>query len=411
MRILLVTPMPPRPAAPGAIPLVLHAGLKGLRERHDVVLATIAGPDAAELEAVAQIAESGVEVHHVVRVLQRGVRAWPRRQRLATAWLRGSHPWRTIWFAEPALQPVLDELLVRRSFDVIAVEDNSMAAYRFTTTAPIVLTEHEVRQPRAIDLRLGAPPDWPRAVFREADWARWARYQRRAWRRCDLLQVFTPKDADAVRRLAPELGGRVRVTPFGVDLPPRPSAAEEDPDRLLFVGNFTHPPNVDAAVHLVRDVLPRLRRRVSSVRVELVGADAPREVRALASSDVDVLGQVERMEPHFARAAVVVAPVRTGGGMRMKVLEAMAYGKPVVTSSRGVEGLTLEGAAVPAEVADGADATAAATADLLSDEDRRRALGERARAFVEAHFSPGAYARRLEDTYREGIEAKRGRPA
>jgi glycosyltransferase involved in cell wall biosynthesis len=113
------------------------------------------------------------------------------------------------------------------------------------------------------------------------------------------------------------------------------------------------------------------------------------------------------MEPHFARAAVVVAPVRTGGGMRMKVLEAMAYGKPVVTSSRGIEGLTLKGMAVPAEVADGADATAAATADLLSDEDRRRTLGERARVFVETHFSPSAYARRLEDTYREGIEAKR----
>jgi glycosyltransferase involved in cell wall biosynthesis len=411
MRILLVTPMPPRPAAPGAIPLVLYAQLKGLRERHDVVLATIAGPDPAELEAVEQLAESGVDVRHVVRELRRGVGAWPRRQRLARRWFRGSYPWRTIWFAEPALQPVLDELLARETFDVIAVEDNSMAPYSFATTAPVVLTEHEVRQPRAIDLRLGAPRDWPRTVFREADWARWPGYQRRAWRRCDLLQVFTPKDADAVRRLAPELDGRLRVTPFGVDLPLRPSAAEEDPDRLLFVGNFTHPPNVDAAVHLVRDVLPRLRRRVRGVRLELIGADAPREVRALASGDVEVLGQVARMEPHFARAAVVVAPIRTGGGMRMKVLEAMAYGKPVVTSSRGVEGLTLEGAAVPLEVADGADATAAATADLLSDEHRRRTLGELARVFVEAHFSPSAYARRLEDTYREGIEAKRAHRA
>jgi glycosyltransferase involved in cell wall biosynthesis len=201
------------------------------------------------------------------------------------------------------------------------------------------------------------------------------------------------------------------VTPFGIDLPPRPSPASEDPHRILFVGNFTHPPNVDAARHLVGDVLPALRRRVPDVRLELIGAQPPPEVRALAGSGVDVLGDVETVEPHFARAALVVAPVRTGGGMRMKVLQAMALGKAVVTTARGVEGLSIEGVTVPAAVAEDAEATAEAAADLLGDDTRRRSLGERARRFVEKHFSPDAYAHRLESVYAEAIEARRAQRA
>lgn len=409
MRILLVTPMPPRASAPGAIPLVLHAQVKGLAQRHDVTVATVAGPDAAELEAVEKLTGAGVEVRHVVRRLPGGLRALPRRRRLAASWLRGLHPWRTVWFAEAALQPLLDDLLARESFDVVAVEDNSMAAYRFSTGSPIVLTEHEVRRPRPIDLRLGSPRHWPRALFREADWARWARYERRVWLRCDLLQVFTARDAEAARQLAPELDGRIRVTPFGIELPRLPEAGTEDRHRLLFVGNFTHPPNVDAALHLVRDVLPKLRRRLPDARLAIVGADAPAEVRGLAGDGVEVLGEVDRIEPHFARAALVLAPVRIGGGMRMKVLQAMAFGKAVVTTGRGLEGLDVDGADVPAVAAEGADATADAALELLLDDGARADLGSRARSFVEAHFSPNAYASRLERVYLEAIEEKRAR--
>jgi glycosyltransferase involved in cell wall biosynthesis len=411
MKILLVTPMPPRASAPGAIPLVLHAQLTGLSRRHEVVLATVAGPDPAELEAVELLVSSGTEVHHVERRLPGGLAALPRRRRLAASWLRGSYPWRTVWFAESGLQPLLDELLARDRFDVVAVEDNSMAAYRFGTRAPLVLTEHEVRQPRAVDWRLGRPAEWPRGVLREADWARWPRYQRRVWLKYDLLQVFTRRDADSARRLVPELNGRVRVTPFGIDLPPAQSSADEDPQRILFVGNFTHTPNVDAAHHLVKEVLPQLRARVPDVRLAIVGAQPPADVRALAGDGVNVLDDVEKVDPHLAEAALVLAPVRIGGGMRMKVLQAMAFGKAVVTTERGVEGLNLGGAPVPAVVADGADATAEAAAELLGDQERRHSLGERARRFVEEHFSPDAYARRLESVYAEAIEARRDGPA
>lgn len=93
----------------------------------------------------------------------------------------------------------------------------------------------------------------------------------------------------------------------------------------------------------------------------------------------------------------------------MKVLQAMAFGKAVVTTGRGLEGLDVDGADVPAVAAEGADATADAALELLLDDGARADLGSRARSFVEAHFSPNAYASRLERVYLEAIEEKRAR--
>src|SRR5512147_1972097 len=107
MRILLVSPMPPQPEAPSAIPLVLYAELIGLMARHSITLVTVAGPDPAEWAAVDHLQSMGVDVHAVRRTTPRGLPRWQRRWRWATKWLRGRWPWRTIWFWEPELQRLL----------------------------------------------------------------------------------------------------------------------------------------------------------------------------------------------------------------------------------------------------------------------------------------------------------------
>jgi glycosyltransferase involved in cell wall biosynthesis len=401
MRILLVTPMPPRVEAPGAIPLVLHAQVAGLRERHVLTVVTVAGHEPGELEAAQELKQSGVDVHVVDGRTPQGIARWRRRKRLAGTWARGRYPWRTVWFADPAVQETIDRLTRSRDFDVAAVEDNAMGVFRFPASLPTVLTEHEVRRPRPIDWRCGAPADWPGWAFRELDWRRWPSYERAVWHRFDRVQVFTERDARSVVEVAPELRSRVRVTPFGVELPERADPAREEPGTVLFVGNFTHPPNVDAACWLAREILPRIRSRRSGTRLLLVGGDAPEQVRAFAGPDVLIVGEVPTIAPRLEAAAVVVAPVRTGGGMRMKVLHALAAGKAVVTTTRGAEGLALDGVAPPLVVAEDADGFAAATATLLADVSRRRALGERAAAFAAQHYSAGAYAARLEAVYEE----------
>jgi glycosyltransferase involved in cell wall biosynthesis len=134
-----------------------------------------------------------------------------------------------------------------------------------------------------------------------------------------------------------------------------------------------------------------------------VGANPPRAVLALRSDAVTVTGFVPEVEPFLDRAAVVVAPLRAGSGMRMKLLQALARGRAVVTTPLGREGLAAD---APVLVADSAPRIADATVALLSDAERRRALGRQGREFVAQHHTWEAFAARLSSIYRElGLDA------
>jgi len=409
VKILLVTPMPPSAHAPGAMPLVLHAQLVGLLARHEVTLVTVAGAEAGEHDSIEELRQQGVDVHAVKHERPRGTARWRRRFRMAATWTRGRYPWRTVWFADPRIQNMIDRLTSSRTFDVAAIEDNSMGVFELPPHVPNVLTEHEVRRPRALDWHAGPLNTWPGWALRELDWHRWPAYQRSVWRRFDLVQVFTERDAATLAALAPDVFPRVRVNPFGIDLPAPADPDREEPNTVLFAGNFTHRPNVDAVLWLASEVMPRLRARRPDVTLTIIGAYPPSEVRALAGPDIDVLGRVDRIEPFQERAAVVLAPVRTGGGMRMKVLQSLALGKAVVTTPRGADGLTIGGCEPPLALGKDAESIAGATAHLLADRDARRALGSRARDFVAEHYSADAYASRLEATYAEVISSHSSR--
>jgi len=406
MRILLVVPMPPAAEGGGAIPVLLHAELLGLQQRHELTLVTAVGDEPGEAEAVARLGGE-VEVHAADRRRPPPGMARRRRQlRMAGAWARGRWPWRTVWFADPGIQRILDRLGGERSFDVVAVEDSAMSVFRYPAGVPKVFTHHEVLRSRPVDWQPGRPGNWPGWAFGELDWRRWVGFQRWAWGQFDLVQVFSRRDAEQVAELAPELAPRVRVDPFGLVLPPPMDPAREQAGTILFVGAFHHPPNRDAAIWLAGEILPAVQARHPGARLRIVGSGPTAEVRALAGPSVEVVADAPSVLPHLEEAAVVMAPVRTGGGMRMKVLQAMAAGKAVVTTARGTEGYTGFGEEPPLAVAESEAEIAAATAELLADDERRRRLGERARQFAERHHSPEAWAERQTTVFEEAIAAR-----
>jgi glycosyltransferase involved in cell wall biosynthesis len=407
MRILFVIPVPPRSESPGAIPRVLQATLMGLRERHDVTVVTAAGDEAGEMEAAESMSRLGVASHVVDRRRPEGPRRWLRRLRLASTWAQGRSPWRTVWLADPRIQKVVERLAADSRFDVLVVEDNAMGVFRFPPHIPSVLTEHEVRRPRPVHYSWKSQRNVATWALREEDWRRWRSYQPRVWRRFDLIQVFSDRDAARIRELAPDLANRVRVNPFGIELAEKTDVREEEPGVVLFSGNFTHVPNVDAAVWLATEIMPILRTLEPTVRLRLVGPAAPEAVRVLACPDIEIVGEVASMGPELATAAVVVAPVRIGGGMRVKVLHSLAAQKAVVTTSRGAEGLAAPPHDLPLVIADDAAEIAERIAELLRDTALRHRLGERARAFVLEQHSPAAYARRSEAVYEEAIAVHR----
>ncbi|HSS43645.1 MAG TPA: glycosyltransferase family 4 protein [Solirubrobacterales bacterium] len=406
MRILLVTSMVPDAGGIGAIPKLLAAELEGLGGRHEVTLLTTFGEDPGQAEAAARLRSSGLDVHAVDRRRSGSAARRSRvRGELAATWLTRRWPWRVVCGAA-GVQPLLDRLLAEREFDVIAVEDNPMAVLNFPADVPVVFTEHEAIRAPAEQWRASRLRERPLAALRSRDWRRWDAFLPRAWARFDLLQVFCEADAEAVRRRAPALAERVRVNPYGMILPPAADPAGEVPGTVLFTGTFAHLPNREAAIWLAREIMPAVRARAPEAMLRIVGRTPPREVLELAGPGVEIVADAASMEPHLEAAAVIVAPVRSGGGMRMKVLEAIARGKAVVTTGLGAEGFSSFGEELPFAVADDAAGQAEAIADLLADDGRRRALGARAREFAVRHHSPAAWAERLERVFAEAADLR-----
>jgi polysaccharide biosynthesis protein PslH len=213
----------------------------------------------------------------------------------------------------------------------------------------------------------GARRGIPAALFR-TEAAALRRMERRTIGCFDHVVVVSEKERD---RLPP--GARsVLVCPNGRE----PSAVlpEASEPTVAFVATMGWAPNVDAAVWLARDIWPTVRARVPRARLLLVGKDPAPAVLALAGDTIEVTGTVEDVRPYLAQARVLVAPLRAGGGTRLKIMEALDVGRPLVATSVGCEGMEdLIGRGVV--VADTASALAEAIADLLLDPAYAAALG------------------------------------
>ncbi len=198
-------------------------------------------------------------------------------------------------------------------------------------------------------------------------------------------RVLVAKDDD--RAFFPAASrGRVEVLPNGIALPDAPAPEPERADTLLFVGTLGYAPNVDAVTWFAREVLPRVWEARPDVRFQVVGFGSGRHLaEALADPRCAVAESPPELAPFYAAAALVVTPVRTGGGTRIKVLEALAHGRALVSTRFAPEGLSLRGG-VDLELADTPRAMADACLALLADPARRRALGAAGRARVAERF-------------------------
>lgn len=189
--------------------------------------------------------------------------------------------------------------------------------------------------------RHGRAGDQSDAVRRAEASARQEEDLLRAW---DRIYVCSEQDRDELQRRATQRRAEIVVRPNAVKLPEDPSPAPRSGcPAILFLGSFGYFPNVDAAIWLCREILPVIREQNPElVRLLLVGSGAPPEVRALAHiPEVEFVGEVPDVAPWYARANLVVVPLRAGGGTRIKLLEALAYRRPVVSTSIGAEGLDL----------------------------------------------------------------------
>ena len=210
-------------------------------------------------------------------------------------------------------------------------------------------------------------------------------------------RVLTPSsdEAVAIQQLLPQQTVNV-VPPYFFDaweIAFRPASSFESTHDLLFVGGFPHTPNVDAALFLATEVMPRIWKERPAARLLLVGYAPPPEVVALAGERIVVTGQVADLAPWVARSRLLLAPLRYGAGVKGKVVEALRMGLPVVTTPIGAEGIGIS-PGVDALVHDSADALAQAALSLMRDPARCAELSRAGASLVSRRFSR-AVARQL----------------
>ncbi len=280
--------------------------------------------------------------------------------------------------------PELHALIAREHFDVLQVEETLLTPY--AASLPVgsdtrtVLALHNIhfvqaRRIAEIEATQGA------RVWRNFNALMMRRYEPSIAARFDRVVAVSEVDRATLQGVAPDL--TIDVLPNGVDTQVLQPLADPPARRaLVFVGTLNYRPCADAVLWLADAILPILRRRYPELDLWIVGKEPPAAVEALASEGVFVTGRVEDVTPYYERATLAVVPLRAGGGSRLKILEAMALGRPVVSTRVGAEGIDVtDGHDIL--LADDADAFAAAISRLLEERDLWRSIVSNARRFVE----------------------------
>jgi glycosyltransferase involved in cell wall biosynthesis len=394
MKILFLTPYLPGPPVFGGQRRI-HGLMTALSASHEVSVLSLVDGAANSREGIADAKKYCRRVVTVPDHLHRVSGKLKRVLQLGSVATRSS--WERSLYVRPAFQRALDHHLSEHDYDVIVCEFVFMAGYDFGSVrakrACLVLDEHNVEYD--ILERTASATGLFRRFFNATNCRKLKREEIESWQRFDGTLLTSARDEGIVRRQAPN--ARTAVVPNGVDVDsfhpdPQDRAA---PMTLLFFGAINYFPNTDGVLFFLTQVFPLLRAKYPSVRARIVGPGAPESVVALGGDGVEIVGFVDDLRSEIAQASVVVAPLRIGGGTRLKILEALSVGKAVVSTTVGAEGLDVQHDR-DILIADSPEAFASAVGRALDDVTLRERLGRAARRTAEALYSWKASARKLD---------------
>ena len=394
MNVLVLIGQLPYPLDTGAKIRSYHL-LTPLARKHAVTLVSFSyGPeDARKAESLKPFFKEIVTIPHNGSALSSG------RVFFALRNLLSSLPYSIDKYTSSSLIASIHHLLKEQHCDLIHCDSLQMSSNVTPINGiPRILTEHNVES--FIWQRAAETERNPlRRSYLALQARRLAHYEAAACRAFDWCIAVSEVD----RRLIEDLSGtsQCAVVPNGVDCQFfRPQTVRPEPSRLVFTGSMDWLPNEDAMVYFVEEIMPLIRRVVPQARLSIVGRNPTSRVRQLArqGNGVEVTGRVDDVRPYIAQAAMFVTPLRIGSGTRLKILEAMAMGRPVVSTRVGCEGLAV----TPGKdilIADRSQAFADRVIELLKDPDQGKVLGQAGRALVEKSYDWEPIADRLEEIW------------
>ena len=398
MRILLVSTKVPYPPTDGGR-IAIYEPLRQLAKRgHEVsLLALSADPINVEVgDALRQYCHLEVIEHdtrnHLVPAICN---------------MASPLPYTISKYLSQEMRGRIKLLLGARKYDLVHLENLHTAAYHSTVAdefhLPVLLRQQNVESTLAH--RYSQTQTGLRKWYGCLQAAKLKRYEAAMCSKMDLCMAITPEDAEQMHQLNPLI--KTEVVPAGVDtMDFAPQMGVENPKMVVLLGAMDWPPNVDAALWFSSAVLPIIRDRFGDIQFYIVGKNAPGKIQALTRQPgITVTGFVNDVRSYLGQAAVFVVPLRSGGGMRLKILQAMAMGKATVSTSIGAEGIhAQEGRDLL--LADSAESFADSVIRLLKTPDLRAEIGRNARELVCSRYTWEHSADLLEQAYSRALHAR-----
>jgi glycosyltransferase involved in cell wall biosynthesis len=398
---------PPRFGAQARI----HGLMTQLARRHDVTAVMLVDHefDAEECRRAMQ-----VYCREVVLVPNPHVRQGFAKRLLQLRSLASTRSFERLQVTLPAMQQTLHRILRASRFDIVNLE------FTFLGGCDLRRAPAGEKLPALVVDSHNIDYDLARQFARDGSSLLRRLYAGANWRKLRGEELATYRDADGVylcsatdeRRLLDQVpGARTVVIPNAADIgyyQPRPTDPLSDGRTVVFFGLLSYIPNVDAVIHFVQDIWPRIAEVNPEARCKIIGGRPPPSLLALAGPRIELTGFVADLRPHLAAAAAVVVPLRLGGGTRLKIVESMAMGKAIVSTTLGAEGIEAV-AGRDLLVADQPAAFAHAVNRLLTEPGLATRIGQSARQRAVDRYSWSGAARALEGFYRRVLEVDSGR--
>ncbi len=398
MRILLLTPQRPYPPHQGTTLRNFNL-VKELAKRHTVCVQTFLEPDQDPTDAGPL-----PELCRWIDTLPVPKRTTGLRLRQMLTTRRPDMSWR-LW--SPAFNEHLAWRLNEHPFDVVSIEGIEMAPYLPTIEVAqprprIIYDAHNaewILQKRACTTDIKRPLRWPAAAYSWIQWQRLTRYEADLMQRVSYTAAMSEPDKEALHQINPK--APIVIVPNGVDLSAygqfsgTPVAYD-----LVFTGKMDFRPNIDAVLWFGQQVLPLIQAQRPETTFAIVGQRPHARLDMLRNNPgITITGYVDETQPYIAGATVYVVPLRVGGGTRLKILEAMAMSKAIVSTGLGAEGFPVT-SGQELVLANEPEAFAQEVLDFLNIPIRRVVLGRAGKAFAQANYGWDALVPQLEQIYR-----------
>lgn len=401
MKVLFLSQIVPYPPHGG----VLQRGYNIIREvakNHDIHLLAFVHPEI--LTSPTLLDESRLELEKFCKTIDY-FSLWPKKSlvhKFVALALGGVYPgpFSELAHRSAGFRDRMRELLVEQEVDLVHYDTIGLARYKkYAPDTPSVITHHNIESnlmARRSEVERSAPGRWYVArqarLLRESEATESARFD------CNVMMSAT--DEADLKEMAP--GVRTAIVPNGVDTEYfQPGQVEVEP-AIIYTGGMNMFANEDAVLYMLKEMWTRIKQAIPNVRFYVIGQDPTREILDFAKNDdaVTVTGFVNDIRPYVARSAVYVVPIRVGGGTRLKVLDALAQGKAIVSTSVGCEGINVtDGKNIRIE--DNPVEFAKRTIELLKDPDKRRDLGQKARQLAVEEYSWEKIGKVLDGVYQD----------